>query len=59
MVERVERFGAHLQNLTFANFEFLGERKIQVADTVPSNVGEVPGRVPGNVVTSIGEAILV
>ena len=59
MIEGIERFGAHLEDLSFADLEFFGQRKIQVADTVATQVGEVPRSIAGNVVAGIGKTILI
>ena len=59
MIEGVEHFGAHLEDLALADLELLGKRSIEVADAVASQVGEVPGRIAGNVVAGIGETVLI
>lgn len=59
MIEGIEHFGAHLEYLALADLELLGKRSIHVADAVASQVGEVPGRIAGNVVAGIGETVLI
>src|ERR1700756_3742677 len=59
MVECVEGFGANLQKLILTNLKFLGDRKVQVADIVTSDVREVPGCVAGNIVARITKTLLV
>src|SRR6266567_774267 len=59
MIEGIEHFGAHLEKLSLADLEFFGERCIQVADAVTSQIGEVAGCIARNIVARITKTILI
>ena len=59
MIEGIEHFCPHLEQLGLADFEFFGERRIQVSDAIATQSGEVAGRVAGNIVAGIAKAILI
>ena len=59
VIRNVENLGPNLQLCTFPNLKFLAEGHVHIANSVPSQIGEVPWGIAGDVVSWIIKATLV
>jgi len=59
MIECIKHLHTHLQDFAFADRKLLGERSIEVADTVAPQVGKVARRVAGYIVARLPETVLI
>src|SRR5258708_30496954 len=58
-IRHIESLGLDLYLNVFANVELLGERHVEIADSVSPQIREVSRRISRDVVPGVGKAVLI